>query len=144
MPRNTDKLMQVDVGDVDDMLSGEDSQHAPEQITFHRLARTYILADKLGDTLTANMVIDTFFDFSDSSGYIPLQLPVGLVFDGRCAVEKLQMLVVDYYVHEATEKTISWLDESDEAIPQAFLVAVLKEDTRLKVKEGSKPGNKIF
>ena len=55
----------VDVGNTEELLPGENEGEAfngPELRTEHRLVKAYIMADKLRDVTSANLLMDRLFD----------------------------------------------------------------------------------
>lgn len=91
--------------------------------------RTYILADKLGDLKSCNLIIDEIIVLSDQWDKIPSYMSYDTVYMNTAPGSPLRGLLVDYCVHEGTNYNAK--DLMDRA-PSEFVVDVLGEMFRLK------------
>lgn len=90
---------------------------------FTRLVKLYILADKVGDLRTSNMVIDEIIRHSDATQAIPSESVLALVYDCTPPKSPLRKLMVDYWTHECP----TLLNEDAEKLPEAMLVELARE-----------------
>ena len=90
--------------------------------------RPHILADKLGDTPTANTVIDAIIEHSDEWNMIPDAAEV--VAGSTAPQSPLRRLFVDYYIHEASMESMEQL-LSLKTVSKEFTCEVLREKYRL-------------
>ncbi|KAK5724471.1 hypothetical protein LTR15_004516 [Elasticomyces elasticus] len=61
----------------------------------------YLLADKLGDLVSANVVMDCIINWYAVDDVIPTVKAIGHVFDNTAPESKLRRSMVDYWVHES-------------------------------------------
>jgi hypothetical protein len=67
---------------------------------FDALVRLYVLADKLCDLMTSNMVIDRMVRYSDDVNRIPSSSAITLAYDSTASGSPLRALMCDYFIHE--------------------------------------------
>ena len=119
----------VDVGDTKDSLPGEELWSEEVRLD-QRLVETYILADKLGDVVTTNALIDELINESDKARRIPANSTVVSVVGNVHNNSLLYRLFLDYFIYEIDEiqlrKTID-----DGLVPATFLLEALAEYRRL-------------
>jgi hypothetical protein len=108
----------VDVGDLNDILAGEECS-AKNMRPYRRLVRSYILADRLGDIITANMIIDEIILHSDDQLTLPSDDVIAFVAQTMPLQSPLCRLFVDYFVHEANAESIQHAFK-DGKLPQPF------------------------
>jgi hypothetical protein len=95
------------------------------------LTDLYIVADKLLDPVTANLVIDELAILLDSDLDDKLSSPVTVhVYTATSDGSPLRRLVRDHHIHEAT--CIWPLNAREQGLPYAFLQDVLVETFRLE------------
>ena len=99
---------------------------------YDRLLRTYILADKLGDVVTTNMVIEEMIEYSAKAKLFPAAFDLQLGFAETCETSPVQLLFVDHFVHEAGVRSIEWLC-SEEEVPEQLLRRVLIRRAQLEM-----------
>ena len=104
-----------------------------------RLVQTYILADKLGDILTTNMIIARIMGLSDIKVELPGPDATRIVSTRTTPETPLRKLFIDYYVHESGMKSLRKI-LGDEHVSRAFICEVLDEKARLCIEN---PGLKI-
>jgi hypothetical protein len=89
----------------------------------------YLLADKLNDTATANLVVDDMIRASEELRVTPCERDVALVYESTVAGSHLRKLCRDYYVNEVL--TIDMEDIHKGRLPFRFLQGVILEFARL-------------
>ncbi|KAK3632612.1 hypothetical protein LTR56_016220 [Elasticomyces elasticus] len=72
-----------------------------------RVIDIYILADKLQDPASMNITINAIIRSSDEKNFIPGRVNISHAWKRTAPGSKLRKLLVDYYVHEVTEKVMS-------------------------------------
>lgn len=97
--------------------------------SFKGLIMLYLLANKLNDLTTTNLVMDEIIVLSEKVREIPSSYSITLVYKSTAAGSPLRKLCRDYYVHEAMD----WmLEDSDEGeFHFEFLKDVLLEFRRM-------------
>jgi hypothetical protein len=106
----------------------EDARLASESY-FHMLARLYVLADKLEDTMSANLVMDHLLEFSDVSDFWIGAQTLSYIYDNTTQNSSLRMMVRDLYIYEVHEHNF---DEDEPELPNEFLRELNKEHQRLR------------
>lgn len=97
---------------------------------FKDLIATYVLADKLMDPTTANMVIDDIIWFGEETLTVPTVEPINLAYDSTLPGSPLRKLIRDLYIHEALHNSVETTMQSD---PHPdFLVDFAIESNKLK------------
>lgn len=119
----------VDVGDLNDTLDAEEGLSTLDR-THLRLVKTYMLADKLGDIVTTNMVVDRMIDLTDSAKQLPGNETTRIVTSYTSQESPLRKLFIDYYVHEASMESLRKMLR-DDTIPRTFICEVLDEKATL-------------
>ena len=98
------------------------------------LVQMYILADKLGDCASANLVVDAFIDLLFAGGEVPAPECVRYVWDHTPCRSSLRKLMAHNWAYRAglgdTEREMTGL------LPHEFLLEVLKE--KCLVQDGRK------
>jgi hypothetical protein len=104
-------------------------EYAEDNGSLRPLARLYLLADKLNDIITTNLVMDEIIRLSDELLRVPCSKFVTLAYTSTVVRSPLRKVCRDFYVHEAED----WvLEESDEGkFPFEFLKDVLLEFRRM-------------
>jgi hypothetical protein len=92
------------------------------------LITLYLLADKLNDTTTANLVMDEIIRVSEELGKIPNYPEVAQVYESTVAGSPLRRLCRDYYVYEAASSELEDIHEG--TLPFQFLQDVILEFER--------------
>lgn len=93
------------------------------------LVMLYLLADKLDDTTTANLVIDEMIRASEELRVTPCELDVALVYESTVAGSRLRKLCRDYYVNEVSNFDMWEIHKG--RLPFQFLQDVILEFARL-------------
>ncbi|KAK6419060.1 hypothetical protein LTR95_017109 [Oleoguttula sp. CCFEE 5521] len=86
---------------------------------FENLLNLYILADKLGDLMTANYVIDELIRRSDSRDALPCHSDTSHTIGEVAASSPLRRLLVDWSVHDA-DGELSYKSMSHTALEAMF------------------------
>ena len=74
-----------------------------ELASFAPFIRLYLLADKLGDLMTANMVIDRMVRYSDEDKVLPGHRDVELAYNFTASGNPLRAVLRDYLIHEDSQ-----------------------------------------
>jgi hypothetical protein len=87
-----------------------------------KLAKLYVLAEKLQDIDTKNTVLEAMLlatrqTRSDGKCYYPGNGPICLIYAGTVPGSPMRKLLVDFYTYQAEA---NWLSESDETWPTEF------------------------
>ena len=121
----------MDVGDPEEYLQGETSDMSAQQTVFYRTAKTYMLADKLGDVMAANICLNSMIRHSSTIHVLPTGHTIELVFNETMETSLLRRMIVDLFVFEAHIDAIKTVTQ-DPRIPRAFLCAVLEKKAKLE------------
>ena len=111
------------------------------QKTFQKLIHLHILADKLGDLKTANLIIDNIIHFRNDVELLPGLECIWIVFGGDSVPDSspLQLLLVDLNLHEADEECLKGtLDD----LPHAFLAKMVARFLMLR-KHAAESGQRL-
>lgn len=107
------------------------------------LLKVYALADKLGDLISVNGIVDVLLESMCDTGETPhpsvIELALALFPEGT----PMHQLFVDHFVHEAPASEVKRLCES-KAIPRQFLGSILVEKTKLESDHQEETINKVF
>jgi hypothetical protein len=110
----------------------EQTEETPYSIAceahFLLLAKTYLLADKLRDLTTANLVIDEYIRFSQTMRRNPDTQVVKHVYESTVHGSPLRRLMRDYTVHETSSH--AYLDFHTTKWPEEFCRDILVEFLR--------------
>jgi hypothetical protein len=93
------------------------------------LIKLYLLADKLNDILTSNLVMDEIIHLSEEWRRIPCDDEVALAYRLTTTGNPLRSICRDYFVHEGTARLLETLEEG--TLPFQFIKDVLLEFERL-------------
>ncbi|KAK4549438.1 hypothetical protein LTR36_006435 [Oleoguttula mirabilis] len=110
-------------------MTGEGDFDLRANRTILRLVHAYILADKLQDLKSCNLIIDRLIHDSDELQRIPNNYALNLIYNQTPKASPLRKLVVDFLVYEANAENDSY---NMEDAPIEFLQEVIREDARLK------------
>jgi len=77
---------------------------------FAHVIKAYILADKLGDLMTANMIIEELIALIEVTKLLPSPRVEKLVYDRTPESSQLRRLLVSYLVHEVDLETYLTID----------------------------------
>ena len=100
-----------------------------EDNPFKGLIALYLLADKLNEIITTNLVADEIIRTSEALHMIPSTSCVTLAFNSTIEGNPLRRLCKDYYVHEAAVGVLENLKEGQ--LPFQFIKEVLLELDRM-------------
>lgn len=106
---------------------------------FRALIQVYLLADKLQDLTTANMVIDEIMRFSDLVHQVPTHTWSD-VYSRTPRQSPLRALMRDYWVYEM----IPTVSNPLKGLSQDFMEDILLEFLRVKAKDQNATINKAF
>jgi hypothetical protein len=93
----------VYLGDFEPLLKGKNWSEEESQDHFHALTKLFVLADKVGDLLTANLITDEIVAYSDQASLIPDGVVIDLAYSSTVSTSPLRALMRDYFVFEADE-----------------------------------------
>lgn len=119
----------VDIGSLDEALPGEQDLRQ-SAVVESRLIRTYILADRLRDSRTTNIIIDDIIDLYDKNETCPFPPITTLVADHTSAGSPLRRAFIDMLSREANTRCIKALCES-ESTSKEFMGEVLIQRTEI-------------
>jgi len=105
---------------------------------FSSLIRLYVLADKLCDLRTANMVIDRFVSYSDKAETIPGPGDVELSYNSTASGSPLRKVLCDYFLHEIRDDDLNTMAKTNE-LPRDFLQDVVVGYLEIKHTNVGKP-----
>jgi len=122
----------------------------PKEIDFIPLIKAYVIADKLGDLMTANMIIDRIISYSDEVNMLAGVDQVELLYNFTASGSPLRALVCDHFIHEADSQYLlkGDLSEIDREFFQDIALRYLSikradGNTKLKVSVGTAFGQKV-
>ena len=123
----------VDIGDVEYVLTGKDELSNVET-KYARLVKLWILADRLGDIVTSNMVIDQVISHAESTSKIPGAPSIRAVESGTVTKSTPRKLFIDFYIHNEDRYAILSLLDLVKAgdVPHSFLRGVIEKKARLE------------
>jgi len=89
----------------------------------------YLLADKLNNIITTNLIMDKIIGFSGEILKVPCEECVKLAYTSKVVGSPLRRICRDCYVHEASDWALEDADEDE--FHFQFLIDVLMEFKRL-------------
>jgi hypothetical protein len=95
------------------------------------LIKTYLLADKLQDPTTVNLVLNGLIGFIGETTEIPKQAPITLAYNSTVSGNPLRTLLRDYWVYQMPTGGITYLE--GDGFPKDFLQDVATELMRLRL-----------
>lgn len=133
----------ADVGDTAQSIAGE---HVGENFaglrTEHRLVKSYLLADKLGDVFSANIFIDKLVQHYTSNNYICSAQSAALVANSLASESPLRQLMVDMLSDTTYPSIIQDLCKLDSA-PKEFISQILIKKDELS-RKGVPPKGRMY
>lgn len=107
------------------------------------LVRLYVLADKLEDLKSANMIMDRLLDFNNESVVlIPLDTITSWVYEHTPSRSRLRTLLRDICIYEPG---LDFLDtRGEEELPYELLSEITREHRRLTKVNLSKEISKVY
>lgn len=106
----------------------ETDRTEPANAGFEGLTRVYLLADKLQNLSTTNVVIDEIMRFSDVAKRIPCSDNFHLVYDHTTPHCLLRRLMRDFWMYEMDEE----YDKVPDALPKDLMEDILRQFLRVK------------
>ena len=106
---------------------------------FESLIELYIMGDKLGDIITANMVIDRIMSVSDEVEKLPRGGDLELAYNSTVSGSPLRALFRDYFIHEVTVSYLGTDKLTD--CPRELLEDIVLGYLEIKRKNASKTIN---
>jgi hypothetical protein len=97
---------------------------------YEALAKMYILADKLEDLTSSNMIMDGIIEFSDRVTRVPEPKLIRYIYDHTPPNSPLRTMIRDKIIHEVQADHFENLTEAD--YPQQLLFDIAKEFLKLK------------
>ena len=119
----------VDIGDTGEEWPNE-TFNSLDSRTYERLVKSWVLADKLGDVMSANMLMDEYIRSTDERKTLPPAELVGYVARTLPSEAPFHRLFTDYFLFSVNSKTLL-SSLSHRSIPRAFLLTLLEEKTAL-------------
>lgn len=108
-----------------------------------RLVTTYLLADKLGDVVTANLVIDKIMKLRDEEFLLPGGRATAIVSQATHSTSPLRRLFIDLYVLVASRAATQYiLDRED--VTRKFICEILDETNRRILTDTSKTVDEVL
>jgi hypothetical protein len=95
------------------------------------LIKLYLLADKLQDLTTANMVMDELMDFVAKAAQIPRYTPTSLAYNSTAGSNPLRALLRDYWIYQMPNDGADLLKANN--FPKDFLRDVAAEFMLLRL-----------
>jgi hypothetical protein len=109
----------------------KDKQEKKDIVTVNLLLDVYLLADRLLDPTTANVVIDEIIAFVDTLSWAPGQHFIARVYDSTLEGSPLRRLCRDWRVHEIPGWA-SRFPKAEWSLPHEYLQDLLIEIDRLQ------------
>lgn len=134
---------QVDIVDLNQLWKLDCPDHAETKKTCCQLLFTHVLADKLGDMITANVIIDEMITYSDITKSLPTIDMTRQACEITLEDSPIQRLLLDYCVHEATPEYVEGLF-ANESVPRQFLGRMSVQISRLHEENRNATIRKIF
>jgi hypothetical protein len=131
----------VDVGDLEDAWVGEETLPEYDRRSL-RLVNSYVLADKLGDIVTANLIIDELIQRSHVTRRIPT-IATSIVAFNTAIESPIRRLYIDFFAREASTKCVS-TNLNENMSLGSFPFEVLAEKTRLSWLDSPKALRGVF
>jgi hypothetical protein len=113
-------------------------------VTVAFLIDLYILADKLLDPITANLVIDELIAFVGTMSCVPGAGTVNLVYSRTADCSPLRRLCRDWQLHERARDWVLKKPKAEWNLPLEFLQDLLIKSARLQVETPSMPIREVF
>jgi hypothetical protein len=142
-----------DTNDASTNQSGQDEVHTTDYDTSYSeetddmddarirvLIKLYVLADKLLDPHTANLVIDELIAFADALGSLPQPYSTKIVYE-RTPTGSPLALFCDWYIHEGY---YTWDDQTDFGLPVEFLQDLLIATGRIQTEHRNEIIDEVF
>ena len=98
------------------------------------LIKLYILADRLQDLESANMIMDALVRCSDYHDDVPKAEICTLAYETTPPGSPLRKLMVDWWAHDMPDRLV----EADEQIPRDMLVDIAREFGMIAIKRGKR------
>ena len=131
------------LGDLPTAAQADTKERSEFGATHHHLLRVYLLADKLGDVSTANMVVDEivkyFFDNRTAPSHAMLKVAL------TCTPQHLPLfrLLLDFYFHQASKHTFEMMC-NDAALLRQFLDGIVREKAKLEAQRRAERIDNVF
>jgi hypothetical protein len=133
----------VDVGDLSQRIGEESATWDDENMSFNRLIHTWALADKLGDLMSTNALMDFLADYSDRTGFVPGGKLSAIAYEMSTEGSCMRQLIVDQYVYEREKIALEDAEQYGEQLT-AFVLDVFAEDARAKAENGWKTIAEVY
>lgn len=118
----------VNVGDVTEAIN--DAEFAglnnPNCRSCARLFNLWMLADKLGDVMATNMIMDAIIDLAEMTKRLPGALNLAMAYSRTTDSSLLRKYLIDAYVFE------TWAEEFEEEAMEASFPPTLLRDITIK------------
>jgi hypothetical protein len=105
------------------------------------LIRLYVLADKLCDLKSANMVVDRLVCYSDETKSIPGAEEIELAYNSTASGSPLKAVFCDYFIHESGSGFFN--DQDVSKIPREFYHDIAVRYLNIKSKKNKDPSVNI-
>jgi hypothetical protein len=89
------------LSDVEPLSGGQNWTEKRPERHFRALIMLHVLADKLGDLLTANLIMAQIISFSDGSRSLPSIASINLAYASTVEASPLRLFPLDQFIYEA-------------------------------------------
>lgn len=117
-------------------LETDAEEQVAADMLFEKLIRLYLLAERLIDLKTANLVIGEIIRFSDASIFIPTHIPVSLAYAATTTGSPLRKLSRDFWVYGSVNTNTERL--RTDGFPSEFLQDIAIEMLRVAHDESAR------
>jgi hypothetical protein len=95
--------------DIGDLTQADTKEQSEIEAVYHHLLQPHVLADKLLDVITANLIMDAMIYLGHSARVIPLPALVKLALDVLPKKSPVSRHLLDTFIHEASVEDIETL-----------------------------------
>ena len=128
--------------DEDDSVRTESYDEHIESVRF--LVDVYLIADKLLDPISANLVIDYLIDFVGSRKWTTDQATISHVYASTATGNPLRKLVLDWWLREVDQTWTRDYHRTEWGLPLEFLQDFIIKTCALRVRKLRETGVDVF
>lgn len=128
---NSSQTIQDEVSMIDYNTDYDEERDDVDDAKTRVLIKLYVLADKLIDPCTANLVIDTLISHFDALSHLPEDVFINIVYKYTPTGSPLHTLFRDWYIHELNHFAYQIDFDAKIDLPVEFLKDVLAETGRI-------------
>jgi hypothetical protein len=132
---------------IEGSISEDDKEKAnknDEEDTMRFLVDLYILADKLLDPISANLIIDKLIAFVDTLSWMPGPITITYVYNNTVDGNPLRRLCRDWRIHEIAHGWPMKTAKTEWNLPHEFLQDLLIENARLQLENPKGQLGEVF